>query len=75
MGVSLRFEGGALRGLVLRHPPERARLGRGARLAAHAQVKHEARIVGGEAPELGCGHFVPAEELFDLAKQHAPDLL
>jgi len=53
---------GLLAGLLALHPCPGARLGRGAGEAAHAQVEHEARVVGGEAAEFGCRHFVPAQE-------------
>jgi hypothetical protein len=42
----------------------------GTRLAAIAQVEHETRVARCEPPELGRGHLVTAEELFDLADQH-----
>jgi hypothetical protein len=44
--------------------------GPGARLAAVAQVEHEARVARGEAAEAGCGHPGTAQEDFDLADQH-----
>ena len=40
-------------------------------LAAHAQVEHEAGVLGGKAAELGGGHSRPAQEDFDLADQHS----
>ncbi|OGS52847.1 MAG: hypothetical protein A3J40_10695 [Erythrobacter sp. RIFCSPHIGHO2_12_FULL_63_10] len=44
--------------------------------ATHAQVEHEAGIVGGKAPELGGGHPAIPKELFYSADQHAtPDLV
>jgi hypothetical protein len=39
----------------------------GTRFAALPHVEDQARVVGGQAAELGGGHFVLAKELLDSA--------
>jgi hypothetical protein len=43
----------------------------GARFPSHPQVEDQARIVGGQATELGGGHLVIPQKFLDGAYQHA----
>ncbi|MBL4858727.1 MAG: hypothetical protein JKY36_05975, partial [Erythrobacter sp.] len=47
-----------------------ARLGLAARFVAHPKIEDEARIMRGEATELGRRHIVNAKKLLDAADQH-----
>ena len=44
------------------------------RFPAVAEVGHEARVMHGQAAELGRGHPRLAEEFLDFADQHGPSL-
>ena len=66
----LLFADDLARGSVSSHEPLNTLFGTVARLAAHAQVEHEARVVRGQAAEFGCRHLVLAEKFLDGTDQH-----
>jgi hypothetical protein len=66
----LPLRGGITGGFEPFHETAYALFGAVTRLAAHAQIEHESRVVRGKAAEFGGCHLVLAEEFLDGTDQH-----